>query len=92
MTDYVITWDAVTLDDSGEPVTVSEYRIYVDGALAGTAFSPREFVVSVAPGETKVVTITAVGPGGEGAPSVPVTIVEPSGVPNAPAGVQATAV
>lgn len=83
MTERIATWDAVTLDDTGEPVTVSTYNIYRDGALVDSKISPRQYVFDVAPGETATIEVAAVGPGGEG-PAAAATVVEPSGIPVAP--------
>ena len=71
MTTFFVSWDDVTVDDTGAPVNETDYNIYVDGVLHSTAGGPFTSAnVTITGSGPHTIEVSAVGPGGEGAKSV----------------------
>ena len=85
MATFDLTWDAVLLDTTGEPVVISNYNVYVDSVFAvdtgGAPFANNVVINGTGP---HVVEVAAVGPGGEGLKLQLPDAIVPSGIPAAP--------
>lgn len=87
-----ISWPAVTTDDVGQPVTVDEYRVYLDGAVLPNYTVPAPGLNQnhdFPAGSSTLVEVSAVSATGEGA-RASTTHVEASGIPAAPGSVSVT--
>ena len=84
MSNVSLSWDVVTLDDTGSPVTVVSYSVYRDGVVIQTGAATSHVVNNETPGphvyEFSATSAAAV----EGAKSAPVNVTVPSGIPAAP--------
>ena len=92
MANVNVSWDAVTLDDTGQPLLnpVTSYDIFVDGIFNKNVPAPTltTQVTGVAPG-AHAFTVLAKNVTDSGAQSAPFNLTVPSDVPAAPTGVGA---
>jgi len=91
MTTVNLSWDAVTLDDSGAPINISGYNLYADGVLLLPGLTGLSVTTNQQAGTTVQYSVTAISDlGVEGAQSTIATVATPSGIPNAPGNFTAT--
>ena len=92
MANVNVSWDAVTLDDQGEPLqnAVVSYDVLVDGVFNKNVPAPTltTQVTGVAPGP-HAFTVVAKNVAGDSVASAPANLTVPSNIPAAPGNVGA---
>lgn len=88
---FHLTWTPPSVDTVGEPITLTEQRLYKNGVLHSSMIPGAvQRDVTVNPGETAVFDVRALGPAGEGPPGNEITITVASGIPAPIVNLQST--